>query len=409
MANDASERTRGVADRGVERNVQKGEVHPIVPGKTYNVVGFDIGASDLKKKGFEKELGPVVSQLQRERKEYEEGKRTTHPIVTVTGHASDSVNPGKGPQFYARERAAAVKRYLIEHDVPPDWIQTTTSRETPRNQPASVDGTRDQKASARSATIDIGASEDVARATHRRSLDNRFGDYPDIGPAPPEKRLRPAGEFANQLARREFAEGYLRYPSFELHGSDPHTDSPRSAVWFWLADHARRINRVAAQRNVDARAIAGAIAWEALQNPYPGELTWIGKNPILGKMHLPKNDHDGQADINWIFAAETRGYMPRRRADERKRLLESDDEVAIEYIGAIMALIADDAHEYDIEVRRTPGALAWAYHGSAPRKWRELLWDKRRDSLRGVKMLLPTDAMGWWVNENLRYLESALK
>jgi hypothetical protein len=74
-----------------------------------------------------------------------------------------------------------------------------------------------------------------------------------------------------------------------------------------------------------------------------------------------------------------------------------------------MALIADDAHEYGIEVRRTPGVMAWAYQSSDPQKWRALLWDKRRDSLRGIKMRLPTDTMGWWVNQNLPYLESALK
>jgi hypothetical protein len=409
MANDASERARGVANRGVERNVRKGEVHPIVPGKIYNVVGFDIGKSDLKKPGFDKELGPVVRQLERERKEYEEGKRTTHPIVTVTGHASESVKPGKAPQFYASERADAVKRYLIEHDVPPDWIQTTTSRETPQNRRTSVGGTPEQKAWARSATIDIGKSEDVARATLRRSLDNRFGDYPEIGPAPPESKRRPLGKIANRLARREFAEGYLQYPSFELRGPDPHSDDPRDAVWFWLADHARTIKRVAVRRNVDARAIAGAIAWEAIENPYPIEFTWSGRDQILGKIHIPKNDNDANANFFWAVATEARGYMARRHADERKRLLESDDEVAIEYIGAIMALIADEAHEYGIEVRTTPGALAWAYHGKKPHEWRAWLWDKHRDSLRGVKMLLPTDVMGWWVNQNLPYLESALK
>jgi hypothetical protein len=101
MADDASERTRGIANRGVESNVKRGEVHPIVPGKTYNVVGFDIGKADLKKPGFEKELEPVVKQLQKERKEFIDGNRATHPVVTITGHASESVLPGKGPQYYA--------------------------------------------------------------------------------------------------------------------------------------------------------------------------------------------------------------------------------------------------------------------------------------------------------------------
>lgn len=410
MANDASERARGVANRGVERNVRKGEVHPIVPGKTYNVVGFDIGKSDLRKPGFDKELGPVVRQLQQERKEYEQGKRTTHPIVTVTGHASESVNPGKGPQFYASERADAVRRYLIEHDVPSDWIQTTTSRETPQNRSTSVRGKPKQKALARSATIDIGASEDAARETHRRSLDNRFGDYPQIEPAPPESRWRLPGKSLNQRARVEFARGSLQYPSVEIRGLDPHTRNPRNAVWFWLADNARWIKRVAAQRNVDARAIAGAIAWEALENPYPIENPLFGRDRIVGKIHIPKDDNDANnASFFWSVAAEVRGYMPRRRADERRRLLEIDDGLAIEYIGAIMALIADDAHEYGVEIRRMPGALAWTYQTLHPWEWPAKLWDKRRDSLRGVTMGLPTDTMGWWVNQNLPYLESALK
>jgi hypothetical protein len=418
MASDASERARGVANRGVERNVRKGEVHPIVPGKTYNVVGFDIGKSDLRKPGFHKELRPVVRQLQRERKEYAEGKRTTHPIVTVTGHASESVKPGKGPQFYASERADAVKGYLIEHDVPPDWIQTTTSRETPQKRRTSVGGTSGQKASARSATIDIGESEDVARAIHRRSLDDRFGDYPEIRRAPPESKSRLLGKTANRRARVEFARGSLQYPSVELRGPEPHTRNPRNAVWFWLADHARAIKRVAAQRNVDARAIAGAIAWEALENPYPFENTWLGRDRIVGKIHIPTDDHDAfNAKYFWSVATEARGYMPPRRADERKRLLESDDELAIEYIGAIMALIADDAHEYGVEIRRMPGVMAWAYQSTHPQEdphwrgksWPEKLWDKRHDSLRGVTMNLPSDTMGWWVNQNFAYLESALK
>ncbi|SIT49799.1 hypothetical protein BN2475_1840001 [Paraburkholderia ribeironis] len=418
MVDDASERARGVANRGIERNAKLGAVQTIKPGKIYNVVGFDVGKSNLKKKGFEKDLdkklGPVVDRIRRERKEYEAGTRTTHPTVTVTGHASDSVKPGKGPQYYASERAKAVKDYLVKHDVPPDWIQTTTSRETPNPHP-NMHATPDQKTAARSATIDVGASEDPVRAILHRSLDNRYADYPEIGPAPPEAKSRAKGKFFNQLARREFVEGYLPYPSFELRGRSPNTDSPRNSVWFWIADHARTIKRVAAQRNVDARAIAGAIAWEGLQNPYPVELNWLGKDQIVGKIHIPENEMDrrrygqnGQADFFWAVAVEG-NYMPHCRADERRTLLEGNDEIAIQYIGAIMALIADEAKEHDIDIRRNPGALTWAYHGRHPDQWRAWLWDKLKDSSHTLTMRLPTDAMGWWVHQNLPYLESALK
>jgi hypothetical protein len=178
MADEASERTRGTANRGVEHNMRRGEVHTIVPRKTFNVVGFDIGRADLKKPGFEKELDPIVRQLQRERKEYADGKRATHPVVNVTGHASESVRPGKGPQVYASERADAVKQYLISRDIPPDWIQTTTSRESPQGRRGDVSGSPERKALARSATIEIGESESVAKAAHRRGLENRYADPP---------------------------------------------------------------------------------------------------------------------------------------------------------------------------------------------------------------------------------------
>src|SRR5207245_9453123 len=57
------------------------------------------------------------------------------------------------------------------------------------------------------------------------------------------------------------------YPSFELQGPDPKTSSPEAAVNYWLQLHSAEIATSEQQWNVDRRAIAGAIAWEALQNP----------------------------------------------------------------------------------------------------------------------------------------------
>src|SRR6202042_168740 len=112
---------------------------------------------------------------------------------------SDSVHPGKGPQFYASERSNAVKQYLTSHDIPPDWIRTTTSREKPATRPIDTAANAQSKASARSATIEIGESENLARAIHQRGLDDRFGDHPQISPAKPDGRFRPLGAPANLL------------------------------------------------------------------------------------------------------------------------------------------------------------------------------------------------------------------
>jgi hypothetical protein len=166
-----SDETRGVADRGTgpraerERNVRRGEVHPVVPGRTYNVVGFDIGKANLAKPGFEAELEPVVERLRAL-----VGRSPDHPVVRITGHASDSIHPGRGPAVYAGERADAVKAYLVSRGVPSGWIETTTSREGPRRVGPPGGGTARSKAAARAATIEILKPPD-----HRGTAD-RFAD-----------------------------------------------------------------------------------------------------------------------------------------------------------------------------------------------------------------------------------------
>ncbi|WP_198361589.1 OmpA family protein [Burkholderia ubonensis] len=162
--------TRGVADRGTERpprerNVPRGDVRAVVPNRTYNIVGFDIGSADLSKPGIKEQLEPVVQQIQ---------GRTTgqghHPIVRVTGHASESRLPGKGPEHYARERADAVAAYLQSRGVPRAWIVTDTSRGDASRGAAGRDASPEAKAWARSVTLDI------ASAREPRDVADRFGD-----------------------------------------------------------------------------------------------------------------------------------------------------------------------------------------------------------------------------------------
>ena len=54
--------------------------------------------------------------------------------------------------------------------------------------------------------------------------------------------------------------------SFELEKTAPVANTREDRVELWLRRHSRRINLEAGRRHIDPRAIAGAIAWEAIVN-----------------------------------------------------------------------------------------------------------------------------------------------
>ena len=177
--NGAPDSTRGVDDRGIggrdgrEANVPRGRVIPIVPDRTYNVTGFDIGSADLAKAGIKEELEPVVDRLH---VLMGSGRR---PTVQVTGHASRSTLPGLGPEVYAKQRAESIKAYLVSRGIPPDSISIATSQEgPPPKHAASAKSSAASKSAARSATIDI------ALSGQRPDVADRFGDIQYITKSP---------------------------------------------------------------------------------------------------------------------------------------------------------------------------------------------------------------------------------
>ena len=78
-----------------------------------------------------------------------------------------------------------------------------------------------------------------------------------------------------------------RYPSFELRGPEPPKEAKtaREKAAFWLSLHKEEIANAEANWNVSRIAIAGVIAWEALQNPQAFSVSSSGP----GKMHLHGN------------------------------------------------------------------------------------------------------------------------
>jgi len=148
--NGESGNPRQTANRGLgkavpsERNVPVGNVVELVPGRLYNVIGFDIEKAEINKPGIREGLDPIIRYL-----------RTTddaRPSVLITGHASESRMAGKGAEAYEQGRADAVKSYLISQGVNKNWIRTTTSG-SGRLPAGSY--SPEQKATARAATVEI--------------------------------------------------------------------------------------------------------------------------------------------------------------------------------------------------------------------------------------------------------------
>jgi len=180
-------------------------------------------------------------------------------------------------------------------------------------------------------------------------------------------------------------------------------------VLAWL--RAFKPNIVDAERTfvVDRRAIAGAIAWEMLENPRGRGVRAVG----AGKVHLFNYSLSaaiiggvvgGAQDYDTVAKqTEDYGYLPKQSLENRRALL-ATPAGAIKYIAAIMAAVADIAGRYGFEdIRTNPEILTNVYHGSDLKKWEEHLRGKAKGS--PFKGGNPMDI---WVVKNTRFLEEAV-
>ena len=199
-------------------------------------------------------------------------------------------------------------------------------------------------------------------------------------------------------------------------------------VLAWLTQHRAEI--IAAERRfkVDRRAIAGAIAWEALIN-VRGRFTQIfGRGVGPGKAHVwdyhidiypptPLDISGGVAvtltsdtlvkqveDADWLPNSER---LPKRSYDARKALLETP-EGAITYMAAAMNAAAHLSSDAGFpSIRRRPEVLTFFWQKNDLNSWQRHLAGKTKgtDFRTGPD---PNQDMDSWVKKNLQYLEDAV-
>jgi hypothetical protein len=175
-------------------------------------------------------------------------------------------------------------------------------------------------------------------------------------------------------------------------------------VMGWLYKYRDAILLQELLTGVDRRAIAGAIAWEALEN-VQSSLSPSRAAGGPGKVHAwttySGNDDRPAAPEE----VEVRGLMPGQTLDQRVALLKTP-EGAIAYIAAIMQAMAEDARASGFDIWRNPEVLTWGYQS----KYVDTFAQRMREKAAAGETTFDTSAstMAVWVRQNMPYLELAV-
>jgi hypothetical protein len=177
----------------------------------------------------------------------------------------------------------------------------------------------------------------------------------------------------------------------------PMAPTGKERVQLWMKKYAGILELAEKRHGVDRRAIAGAIAWEALQNVQNS--TWPGRWSGAGKVHNREFKVQEGNPASKVVGDE--GYLPPRTEKERQK--ENEDPVgAITFVATIMQAHAEaaDAGKYDI--RGDPGMLCTFYNS-----WDIATTRGYFPKTKKAPDALTPNVMGSWVEAELGWIESA--
>lgn len=199
------------------------------------------------------------------------------------------------------------------------------------------------------------------------------------------------------------AKEYSNAPlSYELTDA-PISSDPKVRVERWLKNHQSEIAAAEIKFSVDRRAIAGAIAWEAIENIRGA---WTPSSVGPGKVHIYKDLSKGTLFSEDTVAKqiEDEGILPKQNLEGRENILRTPSG-AILYIAAIMKAGVDIAFEEGrFEISQNPEVLTWYYNSKDLPGWRALIKAKQRGSAFDTS----PNSMSIWVKVNLALLEAAV-
>jgi hypothetical protein len=188
--------------------------------------------------------------------------------------------------------------------------------------------------------------------------------------------------------------------SIELNDA-PRATTSTQRVALWLKHHRAEIVDAGKNARIDCYAIAGTIAFEALDDPMWTTLDGFARWSGPGKVHF--KEHYAAEGNPVAKQVEDLGYLPRLNVEERRRRL-STVRGATAYIGAIMRAFADAGNLGGADISKRAGVLATLYSG-----WN--IDDAQayfRTHHHTTSHELGATAMGAWVDRNSAFLRSAV-
>jgi hypothetical protein len=185
--------------------------------------------------------------------------------------------------------------------------------------------------------------------------------------------------------------------------SDPSVEVQRTGGIALVQQHCQQIVEAARQYGVPPEAIAGAILWEAIEDPAGlAQRMGITRGPGPGKVHYFELGKPAAAGL-----AEIDGKINRSSSvvDRFQRVRDPDS--AIRYIGAILSDSADAYRkEAGVDISQDVGVLLTLYEeGDAEQKARSLSAARAHDPSASPS---PGGDMGPWVVENLPWVRGQL-
>ena len=191
----------------------------------------------------------------------------------------------------------------------------------------------------------------------------------------------------------------------------PAASTSEGRVFFWLLKNISGIVATEQTYSIDRRAIAGAIAWEALRNPKDslelelrtatGTARFSGPGKVHYKFSFFPTTSLTPPGITAAIEIEQRGKLPVQTVEQRRQIVATTPG-ALRYIGALMREFSDIAAQSGYYLDCDPPSLTTFFNS----------WDIHRVeshfSEKRVPAAIVPNEMGTWVKENMTFIEKAV-